>query len=360
METEGFTKEHSMVAKGVATLFLLFHHVFNFNEESIKICLFSQEMHGNLMIYGKICLSIFTFISAYGITHQYMKVLGNKREQFREVVNITIRRFIKLEAACCFIYPIAVIYKRFVVHQGIRDVYSSVCGGGQQFRAIYMIIDMLGLANYFKTPMMNVTWWYLSLAILLIFALPAIFILYKKVRIFLFPLVLLLSFEPLIVVAVLGVTFAYERGFECLQNYVRKSKKRQGISVGVSLLLIYFSYTLVADSQSVDNVLAWGGLLYTYITMMYLSKIPIISTFLKLVGKYSMNIFMVHTFIYMYFYSEFIYSFKKDYLIYGMLLLISFGMAIILETMKKIVKYNVLVNKCIDKFTIKEGLFHAE
>ncbi len=41
-----------------------------------------------------------------------------------------------------------------------------------------MIIDASGLASFFGTPSYNETWWYMSVAILMVFAMPLLISLY--------------------------------------------------------------------------------------------------------------------------------------------------------------------------------------
>ena len=47
---------------------------------------------------------------------------------------------------------------------------------------LHMFLDMLGLAEYAGTAQINVTWCYLSYVILLIAAMPFLYIAYKKFR----------------------------------------------------------------------------------------------------------------------------------------------------------------------------------
>lgn len=69
---EKFTVEKTNLCKGVAILIMLFHHLF-FRPESwplyfYKIKLGSIPLIGYIASQGKICVSIFVFLSAYGLT----------------------------------------------------------------------------------------------------------------------------------------------------------------------------------------------------------------------------------------------------------------------------------------------------
>lgn len=236
MRKSGFTKEKSFITKGILILMLLFHHVFASPPIDVELLFIDDVLLMKLAKWGKLCISGFVFISAYGMTKQMMKLVD-----MSETVKAVARRLIKLEANCLFIYVFAIIYKRFGALESIRELYTDNYG---DFCPIYMLIDGLGLANFFETPILNVTWWYLSFAVLFILSFPALLYMYRKMRWFLFPLVLLFSLDTKIAAAVLGIAFAYEGWFEKLEVYIGKSKKRNVVNLSVSVGLIFLSYRL--------------------------------------------------------------------------------------------------------------------
>lgn len=67
-----FTKEDSLRTKGVAVILLLFHHLF-FADRGypVELHLISRDTLGVLAVAARICVWIFCFISAYGITLQF-------------------------------------------------------------------------------------------------------------------------------------------------------------------------------------------------------------------------------------------------------------------------------------------------
>lgn len=345
MKKESFTKEHSLILKGCMVFMLLFHHVFFGNtvaDEGVILCTGRVNLFYNMVSYGKLCLSGFAFISAYGITCQLMSCKG----RMRDYLEITVGRLVKLSGSCVFVYVIAILYKRFIVLQSIKDVYRDVSG---PFHPPYMLLDALGLADLFDTPTFNVTWWYFSYAIMLICALPAIFVLYRKIRIFTFPLVMFFLDDSMVGIAALGVLFAYEGIFDKLEEAARKDRR---VWVGIlvaCLSALACSYSIVACERDSDPAMYWAGAVYALTVMLYLSKIPVFSTIMKWIGRHSATIFMTHTLIYMYFYKDFIYSFKQDYLIYGVLFGCSLATAVVIDTLRKLVHYDKLVAYINDK-----------
>lgn len=68
---------------------------------------------------------------------------------------------------------------------------------------------------------------------------------------------------------------------------------------------------------------------------------------LAYLGKHSMNMYMVHTFIFAYF----IYSFQYPVFIFLALLLSSLAVSVVLETLKTKLKFYVLVSRITNKLS---------
>ena len=63
-----FTNEHTNMIKGIALIFLLFHHLF-YKAENMNFCitLFPQEITVKLAVISKMCVTIFLILSGYGL-----------------------------------------------------------------------------------------------------------------------------------------------------------------------------------------------------------------------------------------------------------------------------------------------------
>ena len=79
--------------------------------------------------------------------------------------------------------------------------------------------------------------------------------------------------------------------------------------------------------------------------------IKYINDILMYLGKHSMNIFLIHTFIRAHYLNTFTYSFKYPALIVLVLLVFSLILSIIIEAMKKYSGYNKLVEKIREKIS---------
>jgi peptidoglycan/LPS O-acetylase OafA/YrhL len=81
----------------------------------------------------------------------------------------------------------------------------------------------------------------------------------------------------------------------------------------------------------------------------YISKIPILNKILEFLGKHSINIFLIHSFIRAIYGKDLIYKLPNFIVTIVVLLLISLVLSIIIEQMKKLFKYDRLVDKLIYK-----------
>lgn len=137
----------------------------------VRIAFSNATMHQHISECCKMCISGYAFLSAFGMTCSLKKLNDNTEKAYFKFV---VRRIIKLEASLIFIYIVAILFKRFVMIESIRKVYEN----GNGFSFTCLIIDMLGMAEYFGTPTVNITWWYMSYALLLVVMMPFIYILY--------------------------------------------------------------------------------------------------------------------------------------------------------------------------------------
>lgn len=340
----GFTKDHTLILKGILVLMLLFHHLFYpdmLEEYAVDTLIKDQVLLLSLVTWFKICVAGFCFITAYGMTRKFMSMPQKKYNNYAEVVAV---RLIKLEMMVWFIYVLAVFYKKFIMNMRLDYGYNHVQS------AIYILFDMLGLAKYAGTPMINVTWWYLPLSILLIFSMPLIFYAYSKGRylllgpVCLLPAVIFLKtdvlYADLLPVALLGTAFAYENWFEKIRQWNRSWRKPV---LFIALILCgWFSFEV---NRYVNFGISWMFIFFLPILVQeYISYVPVLSHILKFIGMQSANIFLIHTFIYYYFYTDVIYAIYDSWKIYIAVLVLSLFVSVLIECIKKLLRYDHLAD----------------
>ena len=73
-----FTKEHTQIAKGVAILMMLYHHLYIIPER-INNNFFSlidqviPNAQSTIAVFCKLCVCIYVFLSGYGLYHSLKK-----------------------------------------------------------------------------------------------------------------------------------------------------------------------------------------------------------------------------------------------------------------------------------------------
>lgn len=252
-----------------------------------------------------------------------------------------------------YIYIIVFCVRIYFERNTSLYVYYNRAG---EFEPLFMLFDMLGLTIFFGTSTINVTWWYMTLAIMIIITMPILYITYKRVTYLLVPVAIILPlmvlqdnayYASLLSTMILGICFAEEDVFEKIKR-CGTTKKSKIIKLGICIVMIYISFRL-CYSISISYSYPLCGILYPYICFEFIAELPGIRRGLKFLGKHSMNIFMVHTIIYYYYFAEYIYAFKYDILILLVLLAVSIFVSWLIESLKKITNYDKWSNKCINR-----------
>lgn len=341
---------------------MFIHHCFRikgcYEGYDINFFPFSEQFFVSVAQLGKISVAIFIFLSAYGMTLSYKnKRTQNFIDKKEKILSITILRYISLMSGFVFVFFLSQFLGFFGRNQ--IDVY------GKGVKAvIYFGLDALGLAELYKTPSFNDTWWYMSFAIVLIFIMPVLLEIYKKIGFILIPLAILLprclrindftlnfDLARWLFLITLGIWFADKDilvKIKCLA--MKKSRVIKFIIATFILVLLSYIRTkivFVRDFYDIfDGIVPVYYIIYCY---NYIFDIDWINSLLKLLGKYSMNMFLIHTFIRQYYFSDLLYALKYSWLIVIVLLIVSLVISILIERMKKILKYEILITKIKNK-----------
>lgn len=371
-----FTKEHTMQMKGIAIIILLFHHCFlnaqrwatvpyeklattkGWGYYPISFAPFSSHTIQYLASFSKICVAMFVFMTGYGMWVSY-----ESQKKKTTMSNYIKKRMVTLMTGFLIIFVVTEILAiptgRFI------EVY------GHDFRSVvYMIIDALGLAKLLGTPLFCLTWWYMSLAIVLIMIFPFVHSIMEK-------------YQWVVVVASIIVPracgfgqstdlfrylLAYTLGMYFAQHDVLariKEKFMEQNVAGKLLSLIVSSIGLAVIIKCRQNAWIgwkyldfWDGFAAMYvivISYIYILNGKWIVKGLGFLGKHSMNIFLIHSFYRDVFFHEFTYSFYYAWLDYIVLMAISLVTSIVLEWFKKLIRYEKFID-WVKRLVTKEGV----
>lgn len=371
-----FTKEHTMQMKGIAIIILLFHHCFlnaqrwatvpyeklattkGWGYYPISFAPFSSHTIQYLASFSKICVAMFVFMTGYGMWVSY-----ESQKKKTTMSNYIKKRMVTLMTGFLIIFVVtevlAIPTGRFI------EVY------GHDFRSVvYMIIDALGLAKLLGTPLFCLTWWYMSLAIVLIMIFPFVHSIMEK-------------YQWVVVVASIIVPracgfgqstdlfrylLAYTLGMYFAQHDLLARIKEKFMEQNVEGKLLSLIVSLIGLAVIIKcRQNAWIGWKYLdfwdgfaamyviIISYIYILNGKWIVKGLGFLGKHSMNIFLIHSFYRDVFFHEFTYSFYYAWLDYIVLMAISLVTSIVLEWFKKSIRYEKFI-EWVKRLVTKEGV----
>ena len=371
-----FTKEHTMQMKGIAIIILLFHHCFlnaqrwatvpyeklattkGWGYYPISFAPFSSHTIQYLASFSKICVAMFVFMTGYGMWVSY-----ESQKKKTTMSNYIKKRMVTLMTGFLIIFVVTEILAiptgRFI------EVY------GHDFRSVvYMIIDALGLAKLLGTPLFCLTWWYMSLAIVLIMIFPFVHSIMEK-------------YQWVVVVASIMVPracgfgqstdlfrylLAYTLGMYFAQHDLLARIKEKFMEQNVAGKLLSLIVSLIGLAVIIKcRQNAWIGWKYLDFWDGFAAMYVIVNSYIYILngkwivkglgflGKHSMNIFLIHSFYRDVFFHEFTYSFYYAWLDYIVLMAISLVTSIVLEWFKKLIRYEKFID-WVKRLVTKEGV----
>lgn len=306
-----FDKNMTNVCKGVAILLLLCNHLIPFHGTN-NICLRA------LASYGNICVSIFLFLSGYGLMRS--KQCAPWFRLFRLYLNFWIVAFLFI-----------------AISLGVfgRDIYSVYAQEGW----LGLIKDLLAIS---VRPKFNPTWWYMRTAVICYVLYPLFYEFVRRSH-YVFVLGIAVFFTifgiapgKYLITFVLGMVIAESRLFD--SGFSSKMLFRGAIM----LFFIVLSALRRVVGDVFDSLLAFSFVLLLADIFRHM-EMRLIGKSIGFIGLHSMNIFLLHTFIFYYFFPNF---FMKISLWVGILLLLFLSLmcSIIVEWVKKICGVKFLIS----------------
>ena len=364
-----FSKEDTLMVKGVAILMLLFYHLFYYEpmflEYHVNFAPFDLQSVMKTSRVFNICVSIFLFLTVYGLYKGYEKLEQQSGHALsgRQFLWISLKRYFSLMLGYIAVFAAILIF--FFWDLDLKSAY------GTGFRAIYyFLMDLTGLSKFFDFPCINGSWWYLQLAILIIFCMPFLYMAFRKIGYLLVPTILLLPYVISVdymtdryrYVVLFGLVFARADLFPKWSDWKIGGSKvfsclvKTGIllvSIGISAFLRQYEGDLVTEEVTylAEGVLAVAIILLVYYllgAMVHLRKVT------ELLGKHSMNMYFAHLFFSYYFVHirGLIFSGKHFLVIYLLQILMVLGFSVALEFLKKLCRYQEMINRvriCCDQ-----------
>lgn len=336
------------VLKGIAICAMLVHHLFFYRPE-----FGAGAWH--LAVLGKSCISIFLFLSGYGLTVQFSKLLLQIKEKgvvehSFAIVKFLLKRFTKFYLSYWIVFLVSVSLGVFVFGRSLQTAY-----GNNADVVLCLIKDFFGLQSFASY---NTAWWFNHLILSLYLLFPILFWLVRRKSIAVGFLVLLLlwprewfvenffyvfqlwelQLRVFELAFFLGIIFAYySKPISALLNKLNEKAVLVGFCLCFVILCVAREYWVYIGNFVFEDACLFDAGIAILLTFSVISICRISNRQIKplaYLGRHSMNMYLVHTFICGYFFSDFIYGFKYPILIFAVLLGTSLLFSIVLEFAK--------------------------
>lgn len=347
-----FDWEKSLALKGIAIIMMLTHHCFMdstlYPDGKVSFFLLSAQRVTKLALVCRICVSIYAFITGYGLFKSY----ASKRED-GTATSWCARRYVKSFSGYWFAWVIAAIVLQVIRGETVRTLFSDGAFRG----IINSVIDFLGIWRLFDAPRLIPNTWYMSAALVFILLTPLVWRLKDDLWLLMAGIVVLprvirgigadayvgdVSVYPYLAVYLMGAIFARYSLFERWTAIASGKPWTKAYKFAVMLWLLtlgYKTYLNVPLKVYWEYSLCIFPVAFIMFSVEFILIIPGLRELLKLLGKHSLNIWLVHEFFRTYAYES------RHFLAVVLVLLgISLGVSFLLEGIKKVIRYEKIVN----------------
>lgn len=322
LSPRSFSKTDTNILKGIAILLMYVHHLFYSADtrgmELVNFWLLPESRVIAIAKMCKLCVAVFVFLTAYGTTVSFQRYW--EKAEKPDCFSYSMRRYLSMMTGFWLVFVDCQLISFFTERTRV-----SIYGEGLVSRWFNTVIDFFGLAKAFDTPTYNATWWYMSVAALLVFLIPPLIWAAKRLRWSLIPLVILIprlfggkpgsnGWRYLLPVAV-GILLAQEGVFEKVGELVSRKKALYGAGFPILAAGTLFFMLCVRKFGMPGVFEAPAVFCLALLVYGYLSRVPVLSGVLEVLGRHSMNMFLTHTLVKAYFFNHFSYSFAYPELI---------------------------------------------
>lgn len=350
----GLKKEDSAALKGVAVLMLVFHHCYRTAEKfegyDVLFRGLSAEQVITLAQFGKICVAIFAFVSGYGLMHGYFSKV--KKRSPRAIFPWTCSHLIS--TASGFWFTAVIFYLLYFLRDGSFQKWGDTI-----FEKLFAVgMDAFGISKLLGTKSLNGSWWYMSAAIVFILLFPLLADVIGRYGgmlciaiLFLLPRMLQIGFPGgtsywsfLMIFAVGMICRRYDFFTKFHEWAAAKWKFWLTLAVLVITILLYYQINLKVFWEF---QYAWTPFIVIVFCVEYLFRIRPLVMLLQYLGKHSMNIWLVHTFVRDWC-GPYVFGVREFWLIPLVILVASLLISYCLDLLKKLIGYDRLI-RCAQK-----------
>lgn len=328
------------VIKCIAVCAMVIHHLF-------------AELHpgfgGELRYFSivcKSCVSMFLFVSGYGLSVQFSKLLNSSAADTLKVravstIKFMLKRFAKFYLNYWTVFVVVVPVGVFVFGRTLGTAYgtdSNVLGN--------LGLDFLAVNGY---KSYNMAWWFNKLIVVAYMLFPLLYKAFcsKPMGIAVLALFFVWPHNAMIVLDILtpeaqDVFIAFVFGMLLAKNSERTNcflNKFNSYSIMLGFILVTFGFCLLNIHPYIPFFYGIDTNPYIAVFVVY-SVVSIRRVFsLKsraflFIGRHATNIYLLHTFVMGYFFQDFIYGINQPLLMFLAVMGITLGLSIVLEFAK--------------------------
>ena len=325
-------KRKSLILKGVGILLMLTHHLFyskwsqaNYDDVVVHgIAIVNQ-----LGIFSKICVAIFVFASGYGLT-----VSTPKDIKLRDFYWF---RFRKLYLNYWFVWLLFVPIGIIVFGRTFSNAYGD-------YAAIKGTLDFFGLLNMFHVDSYNPTWWFYNCILILYLLFPLLNNVLWRTPYLVLSVALsigILNFIPGINV-IASYVFVFLTGMLLARMPLKWINNTKWWQIVIALILLsVWRMSRLSPKHIVDAMFCVGIAILIHKQALE----NCVGGILALLGKHSMNMFLIHTFIFYFWFTDYIYITRNPLLILLSLVVSSLLCSVAIEQVKNMVGFYKLLQR---------------
>lgn len=337
----------TQIIKAFAIVAMLVHHLFLENPE-YGLGIYS------LAIAGKVCVALFVFLSGYGMTMSFPQKKDSRLNTAKTFFFFLGKRYAKFYMNYWVVFAITVPIGIFCFGRTLEIAYGTSEG-----LLTKLISDIFGLRGFYSY---NITWWFNELILVLWLLFPLLYVAMRNIVVSIC-IIIFLFVNPG------DVLYITEIFANCLSIYMLPF----ALGIGMALHAERINKVLNIIPQKI----LLGTLALATFIFLFLRGVPLFPEFsyfrvdpfatvalalfavclcretklkfapLQFVGKHSMNMYLTHTFIFGYFFHDFIYGLGYPILMFLALFGISLLISVIIEFAKNKLGFYRLQSKIV-------------
>lgn len=336
-----FDKTETLQLKGIAVLIMVYYHSVALNPSVLAL----PALHAFASRTGNICVVIFAFITIYGLSKKLLNASDSitiKKSYPLFVIKRTAALYRSFWPAYLLAFTVSAISQLLYYIVRIPDfALLSNNYGAMPGALLHGIINFLGLSHAFygnNLYTLNQTWWYMSLALVLVLLVPLyVFFCQKNASAALAGSILLavmiptsawryVQYLPLLAIA----------SAKAAQPYRHPGKLQYLLFAGAVLLWSVVRLISPTDHNDfADSLIAWP-MIELLLLVLHHAK-PWLRSVLSFIGLHSANIFYLHSFVYHYWPTSYLVNFfRVGFLEFAATVLLTVLLSQILEHWKKV------------------------